>query len=150
MFIMFGAGIAFRMRELALGFASGVLIVSHGVGSIMAGAFSCETGCPLFSTSFEQLMHTMAGVSMFGSLTLACIAWYLIGKQYANFRSFGMFSLTCAVVSVVFLIAAFVGHLLQAYAGVLEAVSYASLCLWCFGLSLFVQKSDNKSINSQP
>lgn len=136
LFIAFGIGVTFHVGHIKNGVLSGVLISVHGIGSIMAGFFRCDPGCPLLSGSIEQFMHTFSGLIMFVSLLSAAAIWFLIGKSSTSSQLFGKVSLSFVVLSSAFLLAAFVGHSVKWYAGLFESLSYGLLCAWCFLLAV--------------
>lgn len=135
LFVVFGARLTYLFSDHKLGRLSGGLVVLHGVASIIAGVFSCDPGCPIFTGSFEQLVHTASGVVMFASLIVAAGLWYPQGLIDAKFKRLGSISLACAILSFVLLLLALAGHLAGAYAGLFELLSYGVLCGWCFFLS---------------
>ncbi len=136
LFIGFGIGLYLisegeRYRALAP-----TLFIIHGLGSICAGAFSCDVGCPLVGGSFEQSIHTLSGLVMFSSLSLACLLWCIPNSNLAKSNAFGVFSIVCFVSATVFLLITTATLFLGEYAGLFERLSYGILCAWLLVLAI--------------
>jgi len=136
LFIAFGIAICLAFKTSKAALASGVLIVAHGVGTFIAGCFSCDPGCAMESPSTSQIIHTSAGMLMFLSLTIANFIWVKIGDRILNLRWFNFFSLICAVLSLVFLFLFISAEKSGLGAGLYQRLNYGMSLIWLFVLGL--------------
>lgn len=100
LFIAFGLYIISTLRNSKLAICSGVMILVHGIGSILAGYFSCDAGCQPASPSSSQIMHNLSGLVMFLSLTVAGWLWVYLGKKQLGSTFLSWFSFVCMVVAL--------------------------------------------------
>lgn len=100
LFFVFGYAViaGFKISKWAV--ASGLFVLLHGIGSLLAGYFSCDVGCNLDSVLLSQTLHNSAGLLMFFSLLLANIIWIFLAKKYLGAVWFSFFSLVTAIAAV--------------------------------------------------
>jgi hypothetical membrane protein len=135
-FIAFGIAVCLAFRTSAAAVASGVLIAAHGIGTFVAGYFSCDPGCAMDSPSTSQIVHVSAGFIMFLSLTIANFIWAKIGNRVLNLRWFNQFSLACAVLSLVLIVLLVkVGESKIGY-GLYQRLNYGFSLIWLFVLGV--------------
>lgn len=100
LFIAFGLYIITTLRNSKLAICSGVMVLVHGIGSILAGYFSCDAGCQPASPSNSQIAHNLSGFTMFLSLTIAGWLWAYLGKRQLGSTFLSWFSFVCMVVAL--------------------------------------------------
>ena len=100
LFIAFGLYIITTLRNSKLAICSGVMVLVHGIGSILAGYFSCDAGCQPASPSNSQIAHNLSGFTMFLSLTIAGWLWVYLGKRQLGSTFLSWFSFVCMVVAL--------------------------------------------------
>ena len=145
LFIAFGAYLVSTFKESKLGIASGVMVLIHGIGSILAGYFSCDAGCQPVAPSGSQVLHNISGLVMFLSLTIAGWLWVYLGKRLIRSSAFSWFSFICMAVA---LVAAFMlpqavesGH----YFGLYQRINYGVSVVWLAGLAYLLLRLQSKS-----
>ncbi len=143
LFIVFGFGVYLRSQGEKYKVLASTLFIIHGLGSIFAGAFSCDIGCPIVGGSVDQNIHTLSGLVMFCSLGMACIAWCSPHFNLTEGGIFRAFSLLCIVLASFFLLIAAVSLFLGEYAGLFERLSYGVLCAWLLVLAINLIVSRN-------
>ena len=143
LFIVFGLGVYLKSQNEKSKVLASVLFIVHGLGSIFAGVFSCDMGCPLVGGSLDQYIHTLSGLVMFGSLSMACLMWCSPNFNLTESGIFGIFSLVCLILASIFLLVATVSLFLGEYAGLFERLSYGILCAWLLVLAIDMVTSRN-------
>ena len=147
LYVLFAAGLARCFAESRLASLSAVLIMLHGVASIVAGYFSCDQGCTPTQPSTSQQVHNLAGLVMFLSLTLASVLWIFLGKRLLSSSGFGVFSAICviaAVVTVALMAKAFTdGHLFGLY----QRLNYGVAVVWVAVLAVFALRHEVVAVN---
>lgn len=136
LFVAFGIAVCMVFRTSTAAIVSGALIALHGVGTFVAGYFSCDPGCALESPSTSQIIHVSAGVVMFLSLTIANFIWVKIGNRALNLRWFNQFSLACAALSLVFLFLLMTVDESKTGSGLYQRLNYGFSLIWLFVLGL--------------
>ena len=135
LFIIFGVGL-YQCFEGAKGrLLISVCFVTHGLGSLGTGFFACDSGCPLVGGSFDQSMHTLFGLMMFFSLSVACFLMSLRSMGLIKSMLFQRFSFACFMIALVALMASFVAYWFGSFAGFFERIGYGVLCGWLLVLS---------------
>ncbi len=149
LFIAFGLHLISTLKHSKLAIASGVMVLVHGVGSISAGYFSCDSSCQPVSPSNSQIMHNLSGFIMFLSLTIAGWLWVYLGKKQLGsmFLSwFSFFSMVIALGAALMLPAAVEsGHNFGLYQRVNYGVSVIWLATLSYMLVRFQEKHNQKS-----
>ena len=135
-FIGFGFGAYLKLPKKKHKALVSTLFIIHGLGSIFAGVFSCDIGCPLVGGSIEQSFHSLSGLVMFSSLGMACLMWSIPRYNLTESKVFRLFSIICLVSAMVFLLITTVSLFLGEYAGLFERLSYGILCAWLLVLAL--------------
>ena len=136
LFIAFGYGIFKNYHSYKLRHLASMLFILHGFGSIGAGFFSCDLGCPIVGGSLEQNLHTLSGILMFGSLSLACLLWSFPSFELSDNPVFSKYSFACFLAASVCLLISLLAYWFGSYAGFFERLSYGILCTWLFVLSI--------------
>lgn len=135
LFIAFGLYVISALKKSKLAVVSGAMIVVHGIGSILAGYFSCDAGCQPVSPSSSQVIHNIAGLIMFLSLTIAGWLWVYLGQKQLKSAAFSWFSLACMLIAlgaaVMLPQAVESGH----YFGFYQRINYGVSVIWLAGLS---------------
>lgn len=141
LFIAFGLYLISTFKTSKLAIVSGVMILIHGIGSIMAGYFSCDAGCQPASPSSSQVIHNISGLIMFVSLTVAGWLWVYLGKKLLGSAAFSWFSLICMVVALG--AALMLPHAVEAghYFGLYQRINYGVSVVWLAGLSYVLTKT---------
>lgn len=140
LFIVFGLAISLIHTQSKLAIFSGLLIILHGIASIIAGYFSCDPGCMPAKPSMSQITHNLSGLVMFVSITLSNAIWVYIAKKHSLIL-FYWFSIACLIIS---LIAAFLLPIAVNYGiafGFLQRVNYGVSVIWLAGLAYISLKS---------
>jgi len=143
LFVVFGLGVYLKSQSEKHKVLASTLFIVHGLGSIFAGAFSCDMGCPLVGGSLDQNIHTLSGLVMFSSLSAACLMWCSPIFNLTGNGVFSRFSLVCLVLASVFLLITTVTLFLGEYAGLFERLSYGVLCAWLLVLAINMVVSRN-------
>ncbi len=143
LFIFFGLGVYLKSQSEKHKVFVSALFIIHGLGSIFAGVFSCDMGCPLVGGSLDQNIHTLSGLVMFCSLSAACLMWCSPKFNLTESSVFAMFSLVCLVLASVFLLITTIALFLGEYAGLFERLSYGVLCAWLLVLAIHMVVSRN-------
>lgn len=100
LFMMFGGAVCAMLPTSRLGRLSGMLIGLHGLASIGAGVFACDPGCAPVEASLDQVLHNLAGLVMFASLTLANLLWVYLARSVLRSAPFSWFSVVCLILSL--------------------------------------------------
>ncbi|NRB38033.1 MAG: DUF998 domain-containing protein [Pseudomonadales bacterium] len=99
LFIGFGFFVFSSFKSIAVKI-SAVMIILHGIGSIIAGFFPCDVGCHPESDSFNQAMHGVGAVIMTLTFLLVPAMWaYLAGSEF-KLRWFAWLSLFCVLAQI--------------------------------------------------
>jgi len=136
LFAAFGIAVSLAFKASRAAVISGVLIGMHGLGTFVTGYFSCDPGCAMDSPSTSQIIHTAAGMLMFLSLTIANFIWVKIGNRILNLRWFNLFSLSCAVLSLIFLFLFIGAGESKVGVGLYQRLNYGFSLIWLFVLGL--------------
>ncbi|KXG80476.1 DUF998 domain-containing protein [Pseudomonas mosselii] len=136
LFTLFAWGLARRWRHSKLARLSALLVLLHGLGSLVTGGFACDQGCAPLQPSVSQQMHNLGGLLMFLSLTLASMLWIGLGTRLARSPGLAWGSLLSALLAVltVVLMAKSVhsGELFGLY----QRLNYGVGVLWIAALAL--------------
>ena len=136
LFIIFGIAVFKTFTSSRLASLSGVLIITHGMASIIAGTFSCDVGCNIESTLTSQAIHNVSGLFMFLSLLIASGIWGLISTKVLNIKWFGWLSilLTFIALAALPLMAASIES--GNGFGLYQRINYGASVIWLFIFSL--------------
>ena len=83
--------------------AIGLLVVIHGLSHLVTGLYPCDADLGIPKASSTQIIHNIAGLMMLVSLLVASIVGAVSSLVEVS-QWFQVFSLTCALVSVIFTI----------------------------------------------
>lgn len=146
LFVLFAVGVMRQVRGSRLALFSAVLIFVHGLASFATGYFACDQGCAPAQPSFSQQMHSLAGLVMFLSLTLASLLWAFVSRRLLGSRGFGLFSLACTVLAVATVVlmaqAVEAGHSFGLY----QRINYGISVIWVAGLALMLLQGRSGSL----
>lgn len=114
---------------------SGVFILLHGVGSMIAGAFPCDVGCDPTSTLQSQEIHGLGAMIMSLSFLIAPLLWVFIAKKNFGYVWLSWLS-AAAIVGQIALFPAMANALeVDRYFGILQRIAYAIPLIWLLVLS---------------
>lgn len=140
LFISFGLYIVATFKESKLAVFSGVMVLIHGLGSILAGVYSCDAGCLPEIPTTSQVIHDVSGLVMFLSLTIAGWLWVFLGKKQLDSKSFSWFSLICMIIALgaAFMLPSAIETGLNF--GLYQRINYGVSVVWLAGLSYVLQQ----------
>jgi hypothetical protein len=121
--------------------AVAALIIIHGLGRIVAGAFPCDHGCPMSGGTLSQSVHNVS--AMVNGLTLPAAA-LLCGINRLTRRlspSFAWYSLASAVLGLLFLSLMFASRDTRHNVGMYQRLSLGTMSLWLAVLAVFLWPS---------
>jgi len=140
LFIGFGIFVVMQFQGLWAR-ASGVMVILHGIGTIIAGAFPCDVGCNPESTLNSQQIHWLGAVVMLVTFLIAPAIWGFLAKRLINAGWFGWFS----GIVVVLQIALFpvIGHALETNInfGLYQRIAYGIPLVWLLILAILLFKN---------
>ncbi|CAA0110980.1 Uncharacterised protein [BD1-7 clade bacterium] len=111
---------------------SGLMIILHGIGSWIAGAFPCDVGCNPDSTLESQQIHGIGAVLMTVSFLIAPAMWVFLARQRSSVSWFGF--LSAATVVAQFIVFSPLATSLESGSdfGFYQRVAYAIPMVWLF------------------
>ena len=130
-----------RFRRTAVTAIGTGFLALFAVGVILAGVFSCDTGCPTAGGSFEQKVHDLVSLAAFPSLLLGISAWGCHFLRLAGWKRFGLYSLASAGVSVVLLVAMIQSVTSRIGTGAYQRLFLGILFLWLVMLAIRLARS---------
>jgi hypothetical protein len=98
-FIGFGFFVYFLFSSPAAKI-SAAMIILHGLGSIVAGYFPCDTHCNPESTLKSQAIHGASAVIMTITFLIAPAIWVFLSKKLIGIGWFAWASLACLAVQI--------------------------------------------------
>jgi hypothetical protein len=109
--------------------AIGLLVVIHGLSHLVTGLYPCDADLGIPKASSTQIIHNIAGLMMLVSLLVASIVGAVSSLVEVS-QWFQVFSLTCALVSVIFTI--LMGQSLSTgrNIGLYQRISCGALMVW--------------------
>jgi len=124
---------------------SAVMIILHGVGSILAGYFPCDVGCNPDSTSLNQTLHGIGGLIMLVTLLIAPAIWIFIARKVLAASWFGWISVVCVLLqlAVVPLMAAALDS--GEGFGFYQRIAYGIPLIWLFLFAALLLKHQEKA-----
>lgn len=138
MFIAFGCTVVKTLRSSFLPKLTGLLIITHGIGSVFAGYYSCDVGCNPESQLPSHLIHGAAGAVMFITLTVASGIWSYIGNSQLKSKRLSIFSAICTLVALAVL-PLMVASIESGYDfGLYQRINYGVSVVWVSGLTVFL------------
>lgn len=115
---------------------TGVLIITHGVLSAVAGFYSCEVGCPMITESASQKIHNISGAFMFMSLIVGMFFWAPVSTKEIRISWFSRYSIASAILTLIFLGLTSYAMASGNGAGLYQRISYGVAVMWVFALAL--------------
>lgn len=135
LFILFGGSVlSEKLGEVQL-MVAGLAIVFHGLGTWLAGYFPMDSDPYTKHPSVSGKIHALAGLIMFISLFVAPISALFSANYGLNFR---LFSLLCAVGSIVPLLHLGKSERARELPGLYQRLSYGVQLIWLFCFSLLI------------
>lgn len=107
----------------------GLLVIIHGLSHLVTGLYPCDADLGIPKASLTQIIHNIAGSVMLISLLGACIVG-AVSSLVEISQWFQLFSLTCALVSVIFTL--LMGQSLSTgrNIGLYQRISCGALMVW--------------------
>lgn len=107
----------------------GILVIIHGLSHLVTGLYPCDADLGIPKASSTQIIHNIAGLVMIVSLLAASIVGAFSSLVEVS-QWFQAFSLTCALVSVIF--AVMMGRSLSTgrNIGLYQRISCGALMVW--------------------
>ena len=124
--------------------ASAVMMIFHGVGSIMAGYFPCDAGCNPDSTSLNQTLHGIGGLIMLITFLIAPAIWVFIARKVIVARWFSWASAVCVLLQLM-VVPLMEGSLESGEGfGFYQRIAYGIPLVWLFLLAALLLKDQNR------
>jgi hypothetical protein len=123
---MFGVFLLNRSIPTAIA----ALVISHGLGRIIAGAFPCDPGCPMTGGSISQSVHNITALVNGLALTAAALWGGLSRLLRKRSPAFAWYSLISAGLGLLFLSLMFASRETRHNVGLYQRLSLASTGLW--------------------
>jgi hypothetical membrane protein len=125
--------------------ALALVIALSGAGTIMAGTFSCDEGCPVKGhVSTHQQLHNVAAIITFSSWIIAPLlaGWQLRGTRLARISiALGLFNLVVALLS-----SSFSDRQPDDPVGLLEEVLLITVGVWLVLTALELRRAEAPSV----
>ncbi|NIB38651.1 DUF998 domain-containing protein [Pseudomaricurvus alkylphenolicus] len=134
LFVLFGVYLASEADALLMS-SIGWLIVTHGVGTWVAGYFPMDADPYTPSPTRACKIHGLAGVVMLLSLIVAPVLSLFSSEFSVAFKGFSVVCLAATLIFTATLAGAFKK---QSNPGLHQRLSYGAQLLWLAGLSLVV------------
>ncbi len=115
----------------------GLLIIFHGIGTIVAGYYPMDRDPYTKHPSTACKIHSLAGLVMSISLTIAPTL-ALFSPYFAT--SFKIFSVICLLFSIVFMFIFAKAYKNKTNLGTHQRLSYGAQLVWLAGLSLWMAR----------
>jgi hypothetical membrane protein len=128
--MLFGVFLMSTFRGSRLAALGALLFVINGIARIGAGLFSCEPGCVSPNLLLNQQMHRLSATVAFLAIILATLIWGLVFRKIQGLRSLSLFSFSCGVSGLAFLLLMEASSQTRAGTGLYERLSSGSLSLW--------------------
>jgi hypothetical membrane protein len=142
--MLFAMAVFCRPAQSGMARLSAVLIMVHGVASIAAGYFSCDTGCSLQNPSTQPSLHMLASAIMVVSVLLASALWIFVARSEGS-KGMVWLSLICTLFAFGCLpwmaAAVDVGRGF----GLFQRVNYFASLIWIAGLAWALLQADRKA-----
>ena len=110
--------------------ASGLLTL-FGLGVIVAGAYSCDLGCPQPPTSTAGLIHDRVSVAAFLAAIVGIGLWALEFRRLNAFRDLWRYGAMTSIVALGLFIALAASLQARVITGLLQRLLLGTLFLWC-------------------
>jgi hypothetical membrane protein len=136
--VMFGLHLLIRSSGLPVA----ILLIIHGAGRLMAGAFPCDPGCPAPGSSVNQVVHNAAamlnGITLFSAALFCFFDLRKIGRH-----RFAWYSLVSAIVGTVFFVLMVIDAPTRSHVGIFQRLSFGIMHLWLGAFALSIGTSRN-------
>lgn len=126
LFVLFGGHLIY-VGNLTILFYVGWLIILHGIGTWIAGYFPMDADPYVKSPSLSYKIHTLAGSIMSLSLLIAPLLC-LLNNVFP--KMFTLFTLTCLLVSMAFMLALVNAMNKKTNPGTYQRLSYGAQLIW--------------------
>lgn len=125
-------------RHLTALFGS-TLVILFGIGITLAGAFSCDKGCPP-TGSEEAAIHDLVSAVAFFSAIIGLILSAYSFKQSPTFQQFSTYTLLSGVLAAVFLFTMIGTFESRLYTGLWQRLLLLTLFTWTSVMGIHVFK----------
>lgn len=134
LFTLFGLGLYRLYSYSTPAKMSAGLIILHGLGSISAGVFACDSSCLPQSPSTSQIIHNISGLVMVLSLVCAAYLWKSLSVQLLRLRWLSHLAFACALISLI-TIPLMIIAIQHGGFGLLQRINYGASIIWMSALS---------------
>lgn len=148
--LLFAAALPAQFARSTHSVAGALLVGLFALGMFTAGVFSCDATCTPATPTMEQRLHDVASIVAFPSLILGALVWGVLFLRTPGWRSFGHFSIGCAVVSVALLVAMVASTDTRSGTGALQRGLLGVLFLWLSLMALRLWRKSSADESMQP
>lgn len=114
-----------------------VLVITNGLGRLVAGIFPCDAGCPIMDArSVSQTIHNCAGLLTGLTLPVAALLWFVGSKRVGRSDLFAWYSLASGVVGLLALIVMLMNSPARNSVGLFQRLSVGVANAWVVTLAL--------------
>lgn len=105
--------------------------IFYGIATVLVGFFPCDSGCnkDLIDPSISQLIHNLIGFLTYVFVPISIILIGLGLKQLPNYNGLSVKSITCGVISIIFVYVLF-SNPNSAYIGLYQRIIESVFILW--------------------
>jgi len=138
LFCFFGWSVSQMENASILTVISGGLIISHGIGTWVAGYFPMDADAYTKTPTFSCKVHSWAGFIMLIGLLIAPVLIIFSPTTLLITESFKVFSLLCTLATIYFMYTLIKAVKSQTNPGLHQRLSYGAQLLWISGLSFIL------------
>lgn len=114
-----------------------VLVITNGLGKLVAGIFPCDAGCPMMvARSVSQTIHNWVALLAGLTLPVAALLWFFGSKRVGRSDLFAWYSLASGVVSLLFLLLMLMNSPARNSVGLFQRLSAGVANTWVVALAL--------------
>jgi hypothetical protein len=137
--LFFGFGLfivsVFKSRPAKV---SGLLIMLHGVATLTAGYFPCDTGCVPDAPSLSHVLHGLSGFVLLLTLLVAPAMWGFISRRELNSHWFRWASFGAVFGQLLFIVPLYNAAVTGENFGLYQRLAYSVPLVWLFALALML------------
>lgn len=116
------------------------LIFIFGFGMMLAGIFSCDTGCPS-TGSIESIIHDRVSAVTFFSSILGILLLGFWFRKTTIFKSISLYTIFTGILSAILLVAMINSFESRLYTGLWQRLLLTSIFIWTFVVALHIYRT---------
>ena len=152
MLAIFGVVVTRRLARDRLGYVAGALLTLFGIGVLVAGFFSCDTGCPQAVGSLSNIIHDRVSPLAFLAAIFGVSLFAFRFRKDASWHNLWVYSLVTGLLALAFFAGVVSTLESRSYTGLWQRLMLLTVFTWTavIGWRLYRTPSSDGHTDDRP